>query len=160
MIQYGEPYEKMRGLARLSDTQLDAATRVGYWVFITSLLIWFVGVFTEILALVILLGFISLVAMMFTFAASPSMQLRREQTWRPITEPVTVANIIRTTTTSDADPSSVAKRFRVSFAESGRRSHEVMGDLDEAIVIGSTLTGDIWPYGGQVRNLKVVPASS
>lgn len=160
MIHYGEPYEKMRGLARLSDAQLDTATRWGYWVFFIGMLAFFACAIAGIFTPTILLAVISLVAMAFAFAVTPGAQLRRDQAWRPITEPVTVTDIIRTTTTSDADPSILTKRFRVCFAESSKRSHEVMGNFDEAIAIGSTLKGDIWPYGGQVRNLKVMPSQA
>lgn len=158
MIKYGEPYEKMRGLARLSDETLSKVTRQAFWLGFAGIGIAVILLIANWLLELALVGIAALALGWLTLTFAGEAQYRRRVTWRPIIEPLVISDIIRTVTTSDMHPSEATTNYHVSFAESSKAAHEVLGTFDTAIKVGDRVLGDIWPYGGQVRNLTKVDA--
>lgn len=159
MIQYGEPYEKMRGIAQLSDATLAGIIMWAYWSGVTLFGIMFVLIFINYhMALIPIIAACTVAWLVLTVAQSVSS--RRRNTWRPIVGPVTITDVVRIATVNDTDPSHVVKNYRVSIKEGKRRSYEVLGEFDATISKGSLVTGDIVPDQGEVRNLRVVPSQA
>lgn len=156
MIQYGEPYEKMRGLARLSDAKLAYITVWAFWSGVALFGVMFVLIFTNYQVALLPVIAACAIAWLAMTVVQPAGS-RRRNTWRPIVDTVTITDVVRITKVNDTDPSHVVKSYLVSIKEGKRRSYEVIGELDAAISVGSRVTGDIVPDQGTVSNLKIVP---
>lgn len=149
----------MRGLARLSDETLDNVIRRALW-------LGFVGTAVAVVMLglnwlnwalgLAVLGLAAMILGYLALAFAGEAQYRRRATWRPINAPLTISDITRIVTTSDVNPADATTNYRVSFAESDKTAHEVLGTFDTAISVGDHVLGDIWQYGGQVRKLTKV----
>jgi len=161
MIPVGEPYKVMRGWARLPDKKLS---RITGW----SLIIGLVSALTGMLALWVaanmLLGlvFMGLAAACVLLVVQPTDNALRARnaTWRPMTKPVEVWDVFKTYTAHYAKPGDVTSQYAIAFVETGDERLQVVGTFDDTIKISDHVLGDIVPRTNQVRNLRVVPASS
>jgi len=159
VIQYGEPYEKMHGIARLSDKKLN---KLSGWTFLSGLAFLVIGLATVWFSYAtgITLVVIAVACLMFVIYASEGARFRRSATWRPLTAPITISDVKRTRAAWDSSPEEATTRYDLKLVETAGDRHEVVGDCDGSIKIGDQLMGDIWPYSGELRNLKVVPAQA